>query len=357
MLDKRNTHLDGWRAFAVLGVMWHHWVPARWRGPFPFEIGLFFFLTLTGFLITRILIRERRAFEIKGGGWRWKTYLDFQKRRMARILIPCYVAMFFALAVGARDIRHHPFAYFGQWSNFHMAVMEGWPAGTAHYWTLAIQVQFYIFWPLFIFWIPRRLLALAVCLVIALAPFSRWILYAYFPQIIHSQAITITAMDYLGVGSLLALAMEKGMVVGNIYLKSIAWISFACYILLYVFNYLNWPQEGFSYLQQTFLAISLAGLISSSLQGFKGLLGRVLDHSFLQVVGRLSYSLYLYHTVSPLLLGYIFPWLWNPFFAGPWLGIRILVFALTSWVLSYLSWRYVETIGVSKENRLFVKIP
>ena len=63
----RNTQLDGWRAFAVAGVMWYHWAPREWRGPFPFEIGLFFFLTLTGFLITRILLRERAAGEAGGG--------------------------------------------------------------------------------------------------------------------------------------------------------------------------------------------------------------------------------------------------------------------------------------------------
>ena len=55
----RNMRIDGLRAFAVLGVMWHHWAPRSWKGHFPFEIGLFFFLTLTGFLVTRILLRAR----------------------------------------------------------------------------------------------------------------------------------------------------------------------------------------------------------------------------------------------------------------------------------------------------------
>ncbi|NJM37448.1 MAG: acyltransferase [Akkermansiaceae bacterium] len=148
---KRNTQLDGWRAFAVLGVMGIHWLPRNWRGPFPFEIGLFFFLTLTGFLITRILLRERAAGEMGGGKWRGSAYVDFQKRRMTRILIPCYVAMLFALAVGASDIREHPFSYFGHWVNFRMAFMDGWPSGTAHYWSLAVQMQFYVLWPLVIF--------------------------------------------------------------------------------------------------------------------------------------------------------------------------------------------------------------
>ena len=111
--------------------MWLHWVPAAWRGHFPFEIGLFFFLTLTGFLITRILLRERTACEERGGKWHFKAYVHFQKRRMMRILVPCYAAMLFAIIVGAPDIRQHWLAYFGHWSNFHMAFMAGWPSGTA----------------------------------------------------------------------------------------------------------------------------------------------------------------------------------------------------------------------------------
>jgi peptidoglycan/LPS O-acetylase OafA/YrhL len=231
-------------------------------------------------------------------------------------------------------------------------VMQAWPEGTAHYWTLAIQIQFYIFWPLFIFLTPPRLLVGGLFFVITLAPFSRWVLSTYFPQIIHSQAITITAMDYLGMGSLLALAIERGVKVGNIHLRTTAWVSFAAYVLLYVLNDLNRPLEGFSYFQQTFLAVSFAGLISASLLGIGGLWGRLLEHPFLQTVGRLSYGLYLYHNVSPLLLGYILPWLWHPFFTGPWVSMRILAFALTSWGLAYLSWRYVETIGFSNLKRL-----
>lgn len=85
----RNTQLDGWRAFAVLGVMWPHWAPPAWRGGIPFEIGLFYFLTLTGFLITRILLRARLAGEAGQGAWQRAAVEDFMKRRFARILIPC----------------------------------------------------------------------------------------------------------------------------------------------------------------------------------------------------------------------------------------------------------------------------
>lgn len=322
--------------------MWLHWSPRDWRGHFPFEIGLFFFLTLTGFLITRILLRERAAGESSGEKWRARSYLDFQKRRMLRILIPCYAAMIFAILVGAPDIREHWMAYFGHWSNFHMAWLPSWPSGTAHYWTLSLQMQFYLLWPLVIFLMPRRLLAGAMVLCVAVAPVSRFVLEKWFPEIHHSEAISSSAMDYFGVGGLLALAMSHGLKAGDKRLKTAAMISLAGYLVLYVSREMDHRVAGFCYIQQTLVSVVFAGLISSTLCGFSGITGRILDHPAVQHVGRLSYGLYLFHTPVPLLLGIALPQLWQPFFSGPWVWVRLLAFGITSWIFAWLSWRFLE---------------
>jgi len=337
----RNTQLDGWRAFAVLGVMWLHWTPPAWRGPVPFEIGLFFFLTLTGFLITRILLHERTAAEQRGGRWRTKAYLHFQKRRLMRIMVPCYAAMLFAIAVGAPDIRQYCLAYFGHWSNFHMAFLEKWPSGTAHYWTLAVQIQFYLIWPLVVFLSPRKLLGTVFLAFVALGPVSRMIVAQGFPEVHHSEAITSTAMDYFGVGALLALALERGMKAGDRRLTLAAGLASAGYVALYTFNQMDQPLEGFRYIQQTLVSVVFAGLISSTLAGFGGMREKILDHPAVQHVGRLSFGLYLFHTPVPLFLGHVLPWLW--LLTGPWQVLRLVVFALTSWGLAWLCWRYLET--------------
>lgn len=339
----RNTQLDGWRAFAVIGVMVHHWVPASWRGPIPFEIGLFYFLTLTGFLITRILLRDREVGEGSGGRWRLDQWMQFEKRRMIRILVPSYLAMLFALAVGAPDIREHFLAYFGHWSNFHMAYLPGWPSGTAHYWTLAIQIQFYLVWPLIVFLTPKRWLAGVFGICLAIAPLARVILQNDFPEIHHAEAITFTALDYFASGALLALALHQGMKVGDSKLKFITWLAFASYAFFYIYQNQLGPLRGWGCLQQTWVAIAFAGLISSTLAGFGGILGQILDHPVVQHIGKLSFGLYLFHTPVPLLLGYVFPWLWGAWFVGYAQILRMVVFALTSWGLAYLCWKYIES--------------
>ena len=224
-----------------------------------------------------------------------------------------------------------------------MAYLEGWPSGTAHYWTLALQVQFYLFWPLVVFLCPRKLLGPVFLAFVALAPLCRMFLAQRFPEIHHSQAITATAMDYFGVGALLALALERGMQAGDKRLTRAAWLAFAGYAVIYSFNVMARPLAGFCYLQQTLVSVAFAGLISATLAGFSGVREKILDHPAVQHVGRLSFGLYLFHTPVPLFLGYILPWLWHPFFSGPWLLLRLAVFTLTSWGLAHLCWRYLET--------------
>ena len=349
----RNTQLDGWRAFAVLGVMWHHWAPPEWRGPFQFEVGLFFFLTLTGFLITRILLRERGAGENTGEPWRVRAYKGFQHRRLARILAPCYAAMLFAIAVGADDILGHPLAYFAHVSNFHMARMDGWPSGTAHYWTLAIQMQFYLVWPLVVFLAPRRLLGWVFLLCVAVAPVSRYVLDAWFPAIHHGEAITTSAFDYFGAGALLALAFESGIREGDKRIAFVGWFAFAGYLTLYILNEVGRDTGSLGCIQQTLLAFAIAALISSTLGGFRGHRRRVLDHPAVQHVGRLSYGLYLFHTPVPLFLGWVLPWLWHPVFGGPLMIVRFGVFALASWGAAWLCWRWLE----GPERLRFPRLP
>jgi peptidoglycan/LPS O-acetylase OafA/YrhL len=346
---QRNTQIDGWRAFAVLGVTWHHWVPRAWRGEVPFEIGLFFFLTLTGFLITRILLKERRH---ACGGSKGERYSGFLRRRFGRIVVPCTVAMVFALVFGATDIRENPWWYFLHLSNFHMAVSEAWPSGTAPLWTLAIQVQFYIVWPLLLLWLPVRMLPrfFVVCLVAA--PVFRWIFATHMPWVHHAEAIPLCALDYFGAGALLAWMAERSGAPDQRWARLATGIGWAAYLLIYVARECGMKLLVPGYLQQTFLAIGMAGLIGLTLIGFRGRMGRVLEHPALQHVGRISYGLYLFHSLVPLFLGFVFPFLW--WNAGPhdeWMtAARIVVFAFASWGMAWACWRWLEGGGRSQRG-------
>jgi peptidoglycan/LPS O-acetylase OafA/YrhL len=339
----RNKRIDGLRAFAVLGVMWHHWTPAAWKGPFPFEIGLFFFLTLTGFLVTGILLRAREEAGHAAAPWRLRSHISFLRRRFGRVLLPSLAAMFFAAAVGAADVIAHPFAYALHVSNFHMAFSRDWPSGTAPFWSLAVQMQFYVLWPFAVFLVPRRCLPWFFALCLLLAPLCRFVLLHWFPGVHHPEALTPTALDYFGAGALLAWLFRAGVAADDPRFSKIGWAAFAGYAVLYSLAESGHELPHLCHFQQTFLAISCASLIAATFGAWSGPGDGLLMHPAVQHVGRVSYGLYLFHAAVPLALGKALPWLWTcPVPGGPLLVARIAAFSATSFVLAEACWRWGE---------------
>lgn len=335
METKRNTQLDGWRAFAVLGVMWVHWAPRAWRGSLPFEIGLYFFLTLTGFFVTRLILREQMTD-------RAGVFARFIRRRALRILVPCFAAFGFAWLVGAPDLRAHPWWYVCQLANFHIAHLPEWPSGTSHYWTLAIQSQIYLLWPIVLLVLPRKALPAACLITTAAAPASRAILLHHFPEISQPGAITTCTLDYLGLGGLLALGFSAGMKADDRRLRFGAWFAAVIWAVLYVFDESGRPLPMVRHFQQTFLTVAMCGLISASMAGLPGWISGILEHRFTQHFAKISYSLYLFHSLIPLALGFLLPFLWGLPEGHAAEALRILGFFLGSWGIAWLSWRWIE---------------
>lgn len=339
-MPARIRQLDGLRGLAVIGVAWHHWAP-RWRDPIPFEIGLFFFFVASGFLVTAGLLRNRNA----EGHFRnpLPTYRTFLSRRALRILVPYFAALALAAILGAGDVRQAYTWYILPICNIHMALTGAEPAGITHFWTLAIQQQFYLAWPLLVLFLPRRALVPAITLLVLAAPLWRWLGPGLAPNVADSSLLGLTALDYLGCGSLLAIARHHrpdGPLHG---LAPTAWISFAAYLLIFASWKIDQPIPGIRWLQQTFFAIACCGLIDAANRRISGPIGRLLESRFLLRIGALSYSLYLLHNLTPFIGGHLIPQLWKPPFDST-LGelLRILLFAILSYILAFISWRLIE---------------
>jgi len=335
----RIRQLDGLRGLAVIGVAWHHWAP-RWRDPIPFEIGLFFFFVASGFLVTAGLLRKRSA---EGHFRKLPTYRTFLSRRALRILVPYFAALALAAILGAGDVRQAYTWYILPICNIHMALTGAEPAGITHFWTLAIQQQFYLAWPLLVLFLPRRALVPAITTLILIAPLWRWFGPCLAPDLSDPSLLTFTALDYLGCGCLLAIARHHrpdGPLLG---LAPAAWISFAVYLVLYSFWKSGHPIPGIRWFQQSFFAIACCGLIDAANRRISGPIGRLLETRFLLHIGALSYSLYLLHNLSPFIGGHLIPQLWKPPFDST-LGelLRILLFAILSYILAFISWRLIE---------------
>jgi peptidoglycan/LPS O-acetylase OafA/YrhL len=150
--------LDGLRGIAVAAVLLYHFAPDVAPGGF---LGVDLFFVLSGFLITSLLVNEWR-------GTRRIAFANFWMRR-ARRLLPALFLILGAIGiyelVVANQVDAHHVASDGLWSAFYMAnwhfIASGQsyiqqflftePSPLRHMWSLAIEEQFYLVWPLVVF--------------------------------------------------------------------------------------------------------------------------------------------------------------------------------------------------------------
>ncbi len=328
----------------MVAIAWDHWLPKSWPRVFPFEVFLFFFLVLTGYLITGSLLRERDRSETRGGSWKWQALKTYQIRRGLRILAPYYAAIALAWIVRAPDVTGASILwYLGHLSNIHMAFLGYWPSGTNHFWSLAIQQQFYLVWPFVIWFMPRRLLVASVVLCALMGPVTRWLHPCFEAWVAWPNLMTWACLDYFGIGGLLALAVHRGMSLESPGLRLLSGFALAGYLVFFIGHAMGFPTLGVRALQQTLLSIALCGLIAATSVGFSGVLGKILEHPVLQRIGQVSYGIYLFHNLAPLVTGKLMGFLWNGAFEdGVGALFRIAIFAAVTWGLTLASWRWIE---------------
>jgi peptidoglycan/LPS O-acetylase OafA/YrhL len=213
MRSGRLPALDGFRGLAVLAVFVYHIaffgglegrtfldrlvLAVALRG----WLGVDLFFVLSGFLITGILLDTRDQPGALG---------DFYLRRLRRI-VPAY-----AVALGVQvlvlalrsEFATARLGWTGTWLTNILVAREGWtalPATMQHYWSLAVEEQFYLLWPLLALMVSRRSLMRISVLCIVVASVCR-VLFAQWGDPIAGYVLLPARMDGLAVGALLAAA-------------------------------------------------------------------------------------------------------------------------------------------------------
>ena len=201
---ERLTRLDGLRAVAVLLVIQEHWGNLLFnRYLLPGGWGVNGFFALSGFLITGILLRIREF------GTPCQSLLTFYARRALRIF-PAYYLVLLVGALLTREVRDNWMWHAGYLSNVKMVLDDRWPALTSHFWSLAVEEQFYIVWPALILFTPRHHLERVILWVVALAPAWRLVMHVVTGgnQFAAGQLL-MGASDGLGIGAWLACRAER----------------------------------------------------------------------------------------------------------------------------------------------------
>ena len=296
----RMRQLDGVRGLAVALVVLHHWTPIGHEAGLG-NIGVQLFFVLSGFLITGILLDLRRAHE-EGRITRGALLARFWESRAARIVPVVLVTLTAVYLAGDRfekreDMLWH-FAFASNALFFQRGVFD---SSLSHFWTLAVEQQFYLVWPLLVLAIARQRLEAAIIALVLLAPASRLALYAAgyqtFPQF---NVLPFANFDSLGMGALMALwaRMPRDVAAGR--RRILSFIAVAS-VAAIVADRLAGPAPA--NIEQTFYAFAFAWIVALAADGIPGLAGRAMGSRFMVALGIVSYGVYVYHVFAPRAVG------------------------------------------------------
>jgi len=349
---ERMTQLDGLRAFAVVAVVVSHWTPDFLIGIVPWGTGVQLFFVLSGFLITGILLRSRPE---DLGTSLWASLRTFYLRRALRIFPVYYGVLVFSLLFSVGPIRESWPWHVSYLSNFYYSHHDHGPAVTdpyLHFWSLAVEEQFYLVWPLLALTVSRRPLAVAICLAVVASTVFRVFIDRIDPSLVSIRYLTPSCLDALAIG---ALAAHVKHYKGGKATRRLAWI-FACVgvgglavSVLFLSRVLD-ANTGHR-IGHTFLVIFYGALVAGAATGFGGPLGRVLVWRPLIYLGTISYGIYVYHYFAPAALH----WLGNrvPSVALQSKTAVLAAYTVFTLTLSVASWHLFE----APLNRLKSRLP
>jgi peptidoglycan/LPS O-acetylase OafA/YrhL len=289
--ERRLPAIDGLRAVAVGLVMAYHA-----GGPVPGDLGVSVFFVLSGFLITWLLLREHAD----GGTVDLRA---FYLRRTLRIFPAYYVFLAFSFALDtllgdgwswSRIVTATTYTV-----NYYNAALGHPASSVAHAWSLAVEEQFYLLWPLaFLALASRgpRAIGLGVGTAVIASAVWRSVgqVWLDFPASYAYNSFE-TRLDNLAVGCLAAV-LARGAWFGSL-ARSVAihpTLPFATIAALLASRMAG--SELWHYtLGFTVDAVLITVLIVQLLQVSHHRCWSWLDHPATRYLGLLSYSLYLYH--------------------------------------------------------------
>ncbi len=348
MTDKANddyiTAFDGLRFFAVFMVMIAHWIQWEWANTMlariPFVHGVTLFFVLSGFLITRILLINNDVSIYRQGG-KLHVLKIFYIRRMLRIFPSYYillVVLFFLDYKNTRELFPWLLTFS---SNVYQSMHNVYVGSFNHFWSLAVEEQFYLFWPCLMLWTEAKRTWRVIVLTLGVSVLFKLYLFLFTGKWLAISYFTLSCMYTLGLGALLAyLSVYKKEIIR--YFSNAWWLYAMCFVyLLMIVIQAQCNMRFYAEVIDEMLFAHLAVLIILKLYvgDYKGWMKNILENKVIVFLGKISYGLYLYHLFIFDLYDYIAP------FAGVSIhnayALFIVLFLLTV-LIAVASWYLIE---------------
>ena len=343
------TGLDGIRAIAVIMVLAYHLKLALFKSGF---LGVTVFFVLSGYLITGILIsevEEEGTIDLKNF---WLRRISLVPAVMSMAVVVIFVSTVVNRVIftkGCKDFLASVLGFNNWWQIFNkVSYFEaaGVPSPFTHCWSLAIETQFYLIYPLILLGIyklaksrgegraKRGLLFAGVTLLLALISVILMIVL-FDPQQDASRVYygTDTRAFSLLFGALLAILWDYRMVPRRLSASVNMVLGSVSFAVLLVMTIAINGSSNFWYRGGQFFGTILTVLMVYAVSGRKTWLSRFLSNPVLKWIGDRSYSIYLWHYPIILLIS-------KGIKASWWITLIEIVLSV---VLAELSYRFIET--------------
>lgn len=350
--------LDGLRGIAILLVILYHnfsfihFFNYGWLG-----VDLFF--VLSGFLITEILINTRDT----------RNYFkNFYIRRMLRIF-PLYYLSLIIILVIFPAIKDFPFTFdfyvdnqlwfwfylenwlliIKQWTYTHFVLN--------HFWSLAVEEQFYLIWPFVILWIKKPRYLLLLCFTILLFVISARFYVWYYRETsypVYQNIFLFTRIDGILIGAMLAIVK----MINYNFLKKYSYIViFGLAAVNFIFYFINKSEQFvFPYwaiVGYTTFAVIFALVAYEAINEKEKILNFILNIPVLKFIGKISYGFYVFHwPVYLMLYKYVETWMKGLDLSTFNLKLSIsLVLTFIGFLLSVMSYYTYERAWLKLKDR------
>ena len=301
---KYIKEIDGLRALAVIMVLAYHL-----KMPFAKSglLGVTVFFVISGYLITGILINEIE----ESGGVDLKNFWLRRIRRLLPAVLSMAVVMIFVSAVvnrvvftkGCNDLLSAVFGYNNWWQIFRkVSYFEnaGAPSPFTHCWSLAIETQFYLIYPILLILLSKarnrgKVFAAVTAVLAMISVVLMGVLYSPDGDPSRVYYGTDTRAFSLLIGALAAIQKEYHIIKVKLRGKLWAVIGSISILILIGMMMLISSYSSFLYYGGQAIVSVLAAFVVYAVTVSRSLLNIILGSSILKWIGDRSYSIYLWH--------------------------------------------------------------
>ena len=346
--------LDGLRGLAILLVVVYHnfgFIDYFFFG----WLGVDLFFVLSGFLITDILLNTVGH----------QNYLrNFYTRRILRIFPLYYLGLVLFLIVIPRlpvnlDLKYYIDNQVWLWTylqNWLYIFKDPSPTNTLnHLWSLAVEEQFYLLWPLVILLIrkPVHLLIFISLLLAAVLGFRLWIWTNQIADLAYFNLYTFTRIDGICIGCMVALLQR----IDRDFLKRNTWLIVLFFAAVnFIFYFINRGYHfSFPYLSlvgYTTFAMIFGLLVNEAVTRDTKIVNYIFNTPLLKFFGKISYGFYIFHWPVYLLLSSFLLNKLDEYTSGSLLRFAVSIIAtLAAIMISWLSYHYYEKHFLKLKDR------